>query len=479
MSVRIPTFGQVNILVIGDVILDRYWHGTSSRISPEAPVPVVDINQSEDKPGGAGNVALNLKTLGCHVALSGFLGQDSYGDLLQSKLETSGIECLFQKIEHYQTISKLRVLGQHQQLIRLDFEKSSSFLKPYHLAASIQPALSNAQAIVLSDYAKGCLHHVQDYIQLANTLNIPTFVDPKSNDFSIYRGATVITPNLKEFEAVVGRCANQEDIISKGHRLLEEYNLMALLVTQSENGMTLLEKNKQPLHLATRAREVFDVTGAGDTVISILAAAFAAGESLADAAQLANIAAGIVIQKMGATQVSIPELRRAMQRHQNSGFGVLTEDELMIAIEDAKAHHETIVMTNGCFDILHSGHIQYLEAARKLGHRLLIAVNDDASVQRLKGMHRPINAVDDRMTLLSALRAVDWVVPFAEDTPARLISKIAPDILVKGGDYQVHEIAGADFVQKNGGKVIILPFKNGYSTTKILERATSCDPVSI
>lgn len=470
MSLKIPPFDRINALVVGDVILDRYWHGNTSRISPEAPVPVVHINDMEDKPGGAGNVALNLKSLGCEVSLVSFIGNDAAGQSLESLLSSANIQCFFQQVADYPTISKLRVLGRNQQLIRLDFEKSSDILKSNSLSTHIQQQINQAQVLILSDYAKGSLHHIQEYIRIARAANIPVFVDPKSADFSLYRGATIITPNLKEFEAVAGPCHSQHELETKGQALIQEFDLTALLITQGEQGMTLLQRGQSPLHLPTRSREVYDVTGAGDTVIAILAASFAAGESFANAAALANMAAGIVIRKLGANQVSIPELRRAIQRQQNSDSGVLSEEELKIAVADARAHNETIVMTNGCFDILHAGHVHYLEAAKKLGHRLIVAVNDDNSVRRLKGSSRPINAVEDRMAVLASLRAVDWVLPFSEDTPARLIQLISPDVLVKGGDYQVQQIAGADFVLANGGAVEILEFKAGHSTTTTLEK---------
>lgn len=470
MSITIPEFERTHILVVGDLILDRYWHGSTGRISPEAPVPVVHITDMKERPGGAGNVALNLKSLGCDVSLFSFVGNDREGQTLQRQLQSAGVRCFFVCRDDYPTISKLRVLGRNQQLIRLDFEQSAELLRSHSLLDLLNAHIDGADAMILSDYAKGSLHHARAYIDLANKVGIPVFVDPKSNDFSLYRGATVITPNLKEFEAVVGHCPTPADLVNKGEQLLRDHDLRALLVTQGEHGMTLLHEEIPPLHLPTRAREVYDVTGAGDTVISVLAAATAAGESLASAATMANAAAGIVIRKLGAATVSVPELRRALQRSHDSGFGVLSEEALMVAVADARAHHETVVMTNGCFDILHAGHIQYLEAARSLGQRLIVAVNDDDSVRRLKGSSRPINPLAERMAVLGALRSVDWVVAFSEDTPERLIQRVSPDILVKGGDYRTDEIAGAGHVYAHGGQVKILPFKPGCSTSRVVAR---------
>ncbi len=472
MPVDIPEFSHLKILVVGDIMLDRYWHGQASRISPEAPVPVVHVTELEERPGGAGNVALNLASLGCQVTLLSIVGEDKEATKLQHILEEAGIQCIFHRLEDFPTITKLRVIGRNQQLIRLDFEKTLDALKAQNLLPDFNEHITQSDVLVLSDYAKGVLHHAQAFIAGARLNNVPVLIDPKNDDFNLYRGATLITPNQKEFEVAAGRCADQAELITKGYELMRDCDIGALLVTQGENGMTLLEKENPPLHLPTRAREVYDVTGAGDTVIAVLAAALAAGEDLSSAARLANAAAGIVIRKLGAATVSVPELRRAMQRQQGSEFGVLTEEELMAVIEDARSKGETLVMTNGCFDILHAGHIQYLEAAKELGQRLIVAVNDDDSVRRLKGSPRPINPLVERMSVLAALRVVDWVVAFSEDTPERLITSVTPDVLVKGGDYRIEDIAGAKHVLAKHGQVKILPFKTGCSTSNIIHKAT-------
>jgi D-beta-D-heptose 7-phosphate kinase/D-beta-D-heptose 1-phosphate adenosyltransferase len=470
MRFEIPPFETVRILVVGDVMLDRYWRGGTRRISPEAPVPVVNVQEIEERPGGAGNVALNLSALGCRVSLFSLVGDDNAADILEAKLLAAGVDSRLDRIPGIPTITKLRIIDKNQQLIRLDFEEEFHHIRPQHLFQDFQKELIAADAVILSDYGKGALVAVGDFIRAARKATVPVLVDPKNKDFSIYRGATVITPNLKEFEAVVGPCRTELEIHTKGMALLEEQDLNALLITRGEHGMTLLSREHLPLHLPTRAREVYDVTGAGDTVISLLSAAVAAGEELATAAMLANTGAGIVVQKMGVATVSVPELRRALQRQHASELGVLTEKELLIAVADARAHGETIVMTNGCFDILHPGHVAYLEEAKELGKRLIVAINDDASVSRLKGSDRPINSLEHRMSVLAALRAVDWVVSFSEDTPARLISRVLPDILVKGGDYKPEEIAGADCVMANGGQVKILQFMTGYATREIIKK---------
>lgn len=473
MKIDIPSFEQVRVLVVGDVMLDRYWHGDALRMSPEAPVPVVHINELEERPGGAGNVALNLAALGCQVTLLSIVGNDAQAHTLESQLQQAGVNTVFHYLDGVPTITKLRVIGRNQQLIRLDFEPALDAVKAYNLLPLFRQQITGADILILSDYAKGALHDAQAIIYTAKQAGVPVLIDPKTRDFSLYRGATIVTPNQKEFEAVVGSCATQEELIAKGHGLMRDCDLSALLVTQGEHGMTLLQEGVAPQHLPTRAREVYDVTGAGDTVIAVLAAALAAGETMHQSASLANTAAGIVIRKLGAATVSVPELRRALQRQQGSEFGLLTEEELMVVVEDARAHQEKIVMTNGCFDILHAGHIQYLEQARELGQRLIIAVNDDDSVRRLKGSKRPINSLKERMTVLSALRAVDWVVPFSEDTPERLIKCVTPDVLVKGGDYAPHEVAGGQHVIAHGGVVQILPFRQGCSTSAIIDRVKS------
>jgi D-beta-D-heptose 7-phosphate kinase/D-beta-D-heptose 1-phosphate adenosyltransferase len=324
--------------------------------------------------------------------------------------------------------------------------------------------------MILSDYGKGALVNHQALIALGREHGIPVLADPKGKDFSIYRGATLITPNLSEFEAVVGHCSSEQMLVDKGMALIEELDLEAMLVTRSEQGMTLLRRGEAAMHLPARAREVFDVTGAGDTVISTLATALAAGESLPHAVGLSTLAAGIVIGKLGTAAVSAPELRRAVQREQGSERGVLGMEQLLQAVEDARAHGERIVFTNGCFDIIHAGHVGYLEEARSLGDRLIVAINDDASVSRLKGPGRPINSVERRMAVLAGLGAVDWVISFAEDTPEMLLAEIKPDVLVKGGDYSVDQVVGAPIVQAYGGEVKVLNFVESCSTTAIVEK---------
>ncbi|TDF37312.1 bifunctional D-glycero-beta-D-manno-heptose-7-phosphate kinase/D-glycero-beta-D-manno-heptose 1-phosphate adenylyltransferase HldE [Alteromonadaceae bacterium M269] len=469
---QLVDFSQAKVLVVGDIMLDRYWSGNTGRISPEAPVPVVNIGGSQDRPGGAANVALNLAALGCQVTLMGLTGKDEASESLSEILSSVGIECFFLTYEDFDTITKLRVMSRNQQLIRLDFERSFEELDKTELVAAYKERLVEHSAVVLSDYAKGCLSEVSPLIEAAKSLNIPVIVDPKGQDFSKYAGATLLTPNMSEFELVAGHCVDEQSLVSKAQSLIGQYQLGSLLVTRSEKGMTLLEPEKAEFHLPAKAKEVYDVTGAGDTVIATLAGAFAAGSSLENACVLANAAASIVVGKVGTSTVSYNELATLMSSEQDIGRGVMTEEQLLMAVSEAKKRGETLVMTNGCFDILHAGHVSYLANARKLGHRLIVAVNTDASVTELKGPGRPVNDVERRMSVLAGLASVDWVVPFSEDTPERLISELLPNILVKGGDYAPEDIAGGKQVLANGGEVKVLNFEDGISTTHIIQKLT-------
>lgn len=468
MKVDIPAFDKARVLVVGDIMLDRYWYGPTQRISPEAPVPVVKIQQDEDRPGGAANVALNIASLNGNVTLAGITGEDEASSTLKTHLSAMNIDCQFLQSAAHPTITKLRVLSRNQQLLRLDFEESFAEIDKQPLIEQTKVLVANHDLLLLSDYDKGTLSDVQALIKAANEHNVPVLVDPKGTDFARYRGATLITPNLSEFEAVVGHCKTEAEIVSKGQALLKELDLTAMLVTRSEQGMTLLRHGHEEFHLPTQAREVYDVTGAGDTVIATLALAIAANADFTQASALANIAAGIVVGKLGTSTVSEAELSAELTSGQESGFGVLSEEQLKIAVELAQARGENIIMTNGCFDILHAGHVSYLNTAKTLGSRLIVAVNNDASVTRLKGVGRPVNPVDRRMAVLAGLGAVDWVVPFSEDTPQRLIANILPNTLVKGGDYKVEDIAGGAEVIAAGGDVKVLNFEDGISTTKII-----------
>ena len=468
MKNNLPDFSKANVLVVGDIMLDRYWYGATNRISPEAPVPVVKINALEERPGGAANVAMNVTSLGGEAKLIGLTGIDEPAKILTEQLQQQHVVCDFVAVNSHPTITKLRVLSRNQQLIRLDFEEPFCDVDSVPLLQRIENALPQAKVMVLSDYAKGVLSSVEAIIKMAQQANVPVLIDPKGTDFTRYRGATLLTPNMSEFEAVVGPCHSEEDIELKGHQLIRDYDIKALLVTRSEKGMTLLQIGQPTYHLPTQAKEVFDVTGAGDTVIATLAASLAAGYTLEDSCFLANASAGVVVGKLGTSTVTQVELEDAIRARTDNGFGVMSEEDLLKQVANARQRGEKIVMTNGCFDILHAGHVSYLANARKLGDRLIVAVNSDQSVKQLKGESRPINPLMQRMIVLGALDSVDWVVPFEEQTPQRLIARILPDVLVKGGDYKPDQIAGSKEVIAAGGEVRVLNFEDGCSTTNII-----------
>ena len=468
-----PKFNQAKVLVLGDVMLDRYWFGATNRISPEAPVPVVKVQDIEERAGGAANVAMNIASLNVPVALHGLIGQDDAGNALDKLLNSHNIQNHCVALTTHPTITKLRILSRHQQLLRLDFEEGFHNVESSDLLNKLAQNIQDYGALILSDYGKGTLESVQEMIQIARKANVPVLIDPKGTDFERYRGATLLTPNMSEFEAVVGHCKDDDDIVAKGLKMIADFDLTALLVTRSEKGMTLIRPNQAPYHLPTQAKEVYDVTGAGDTVISVLATAIADGRPFEEACYLANAAAGVVVGKLGTSTVSPVELENAIHQRATTGFGIVSEAELKAIVEEAKKRGEKIVMTNGCFDILHPGHVSYLENARKLGDRLIVAVNTDDSVKRLKGEARPINDLDARMAVLAGLSSVDWVVAFNEDTPQRLIGEILPNLLVKGGDYKPEEIAGAKEVINNGGEVQVLNFENGCSTTNVIKKIQS------
>ncbi|GED22638.1 bifunctional D-glycero-beta-D-manno-heptose-7-phosphate kinase/D-glycero-beta-D-manno-heptose 1-phosphate adenylyltransferase HldE [Halomonas halmophila] len=468
MKLDLTALERSRLLVVGDVMLDRYWHGGTSRISPEAPVPVVRVEDAEDRPGGAANVALNIASLGARAGLAGLVGDDDNADRLTQRLEDADVSTYFARSAQIPTITKLRVMSRNQQLIRLDFEEGLGKVDTQGLAEQVELALPDADLVILSDYGKGTLSDVGGLIERVRRAGKRILVDPKGTDFTRYRGASVITPNLAEFEAVMGPCPDDATLAARGESLRAELGLEALLITRSERGMTLIRDGAEPLHLPTRAREVFDVTGAGDTVIGVLGLALAAGHGFAEAMTLANLAAGLVVAKPGTATLSIAELYTALHGDKLAEFGAIDAAPLCEAVRAAQARGERVVMTNGCFDILHAGHVAYLEHARQLGDRLIVAVNDDASIGRLKGPSRPINPLARRMQVLSGLGAVDWVVPFSEDTPQRLIEAVLPDVLVKGGDYRPEDIAGGDAVRAAGGEVRVLDFEDGVSTTAMI-----------
>ncbi len=468
-DVIFKTINSAKVLVVGDIILDQYIYGETNRISPEAPVPIVRVKNTEERPGGAANVALNVTSLGLNVQLLGITGNDESSTRLENILKQKNVNCHFIRKDNFPTIIKRRVLSRHQQLIRLDYENNLNTIKINGLVEKYIELLESTDVVILSDYAKGGLVEVESLIKHANEKEIPILVDPKSKDFGCYKSANILTPNEKEFEAIVGVCETDDELIEKSKSLREELELDALLVTRGEKGMVLIQKNKPVLHHKSAAHEVFDVTGAGDTVIAVLAASIASNIPLEIATLLANTAAGLVVEKLGTATITTDEINKNLNGEGNL-LAISDKNQALEIINKAKDRGERIIMTNGCFDIIHAGHVRYLSQAKSLGNFLVIAINDDDSVKRLKGSDRPINSLENRVTVLSALANVNLIVPFSEDTPEKLIRFLKPDTLVKGGDYKEEQIAGAKSVRESGGDVVIMPFEEGYSTSHILEK---------
>ncbi|MCI2109557.1 MAG: D-glycero-beta-D-manno-heptose-7-phosphate kinase [Acidaminococcaceae bacterium] len=467
---------QLKIAVIGDVMLDRYFYGEVKRISPEAPVPVNHVKRITSVLGGAGNVAANLAHLGCKVYMGGVTGRDDNRKLLEGKLKEAGINYSgLVPSPKRSTITKLRIIGARQQMVRLDFEEVGDLLNQEgeKLLAWLQKMLkSGLDGIVLSDYAKGVCSQsfCQQVIELAHKHKVPILVDPKGSDWTKYTGCDFITPNVKEMGEAVGKAISNEDSSVQQAAALarDKFKIKNVVVTRSEKGVTLVNKDTVINQSAT-AQEVFDVSGAGDTVAAVLLAAVAAQMPLAQALDISNKAAGIVVSKVGTYPVHREELLQnvlAESRINGTGYRPMSRKEIVSLAKTWRAAGEKIVFTNGCFDILHVGHVTYLEQAAKLGRHLIVGLNSDSSVRKLKGATRPLVHENDRARVLASLGCVDAVVLFTEATPTQLIKGIRPDVLVKGGDYKIEEVAGREYA----GEVKILPFEEGYSTTGLVEK---------
>ena len=459
-----------HVLVFGDIILDRYISGSVDRVSPEAPVPVLKPSNEEIRLGGAANVALNLSSLGSNTTLIGVTGKDESSTQIIDLLKKNNIKKALSKSKH-PTISKLRILASQQQLIRIDNEEEFS-------ETDWQSSLSNYRkyinlkknkVLIISDYEKGTLRNIPLIIREAKKLKKIILVDPKGDDFSKYKSADIITPNFQEFERVVGKVNSEPEITKKGKDLIKSLNLNSLLITRGSEGMTLLDKRNGKVvreDFPTEARDVFDVSGAGDTVIASIAAGLAGGFSLSESIRLANLAAGIVVGKSGTATVNQAELVPYLGLTES----YVSFNEVKVYSKDLHERGKKIVFTNGCFDILHAGHVEYLEAAKELGDKLIVAINTDRSVRKLKGSSRPVNTLAHRAKVLASLQCIDKVVFFDEDTPIKLIKAIRPDVLVKGGDYKLKDIVGHKEVSQSGGSVVTIPLVKGLSTSKIISK---------
>lgn len=470
-------FGGRRVLVVGDIMLDRYLWGQVERISPEAPVPVVRLDRRTQTAGGAANVARNLAGLGLRVQLSGITGDDEGRQALLEALTADGIQTgLLALTQDRATTIKTRIIGNHQQMLRIDEEDTRPLNRREEdaLLATVTSALPGCGALVLSDYAKGVLsaYLCPLLISAARSEGIPVLVDPKGRDFAKYAGASVITPNRAELALVTG--ARRDDVaalLAAGDDLRRQLDLPLLALTLSELGLALID-GAGTRQIPALGREVFDVSGAGDTVIATFAAGLAAGLDTTDTAHLANLAAGVVVGKVGTVPILKEELQTAI-----SGESALEQVAKIMDLDTAKtrvlgwqAAGDRIVFTNGCFDLLHAGHVSYLELARRHGQRLVVGLNSDRSVRALKGPQRPLIGEDDRARVLAALAAVDAVILFDEDTPLNLICALRPQVLAKGADYREEEIVGAAEVRSWGGQVILIPLVEDRSTTRIIRR---------
>lgn len=479
-------FSQSRILCIGDVMLDHFAYCDIERISPEAPVPVLLVRNRRSSLGGAGNVARNIASLGGEAVLVGFLGRDAAADEVRALTRHwSGITNELISSDSRPTTCKTRYIAAHQQIMRVDEEQSHviSALEEKALMAAIDKTIDGVNAVVLSDYGKGVVARktLVRIMRYSRARRIPVFVDPKHEDFHHYRGAACITPNLMELSrAAKMPVATDEDVIGAARKVLRAAQAQAILATRSEKGMMLVEASGVVHIESARAREVFDVSGAGDTVIAVLALAHASGQPLPQAMRLANTAAGIVVGKLGTAAVELDELIVELSREAR-------EDDIGQATIHSAAEAETLTrqwkarglsvgFTNGCFDIVHPGHVSLLAKARLECDRLIVALNSDASVSRLKGPQRPLNTLADRAAVIAALASVDAVISFEDDTPLELITRLKPDVLIKGADYTIETVVGAKEVQEYGGRVALINLVKGHSTTGTISKMSAGAP---
>jgi len=469
-SFDVKDFRKLHVLVVGDLMLDRYWVGDADRVSPEAPVPIVTVSEQEYRPGGAANVALNVVSLGANCTLVGFTGQDEACEQLRQSLSAAGVDCQFIELQDWQTPVKLRVLANSQQMIRLDFEQKPPLVGESERLAlllnRVEKHLKEAQVLILEDYDKGVLQDPQALIAAAKQNAVPVLVDPKAKPLSEYKNSDIVKPNEKEF-ADFSR-VEKKKFPEVARRICGEQDIKNIIITLGGEGMSINDASSSS-HIPARPVDVFDVTGAGDTSAAVMGLGLALGVSVHQLSELANLASSLVIGKLGTAPISAPELESGLKLKM-IGRGVVDKHTLIDMVQEAKESGQRIVFTNGCFDILHAGHVTYLEEAAKLGDRLIVALNKDESVTRLKGLGRPIVKYESRALVMSGLGAVDWVVGFDEDTPERLLEEIRPDVLVKGGDYRDEQVVGGDIVREHGGSVKVLTLVEDLSTSEIVDR---------
>lgn len=474
MLTTLERFSQTRVVCIGDVMLDRFVYGAIDRISPEAPIPVLSVEREKHMPGGAGNVVANLRALGVQTTLVSVVGKDAAGADLSRLLKEAGATPFLTDAADRMTTVKSRFVCGTQQMLRVDREKSHAIDAKTEDAviADIEEAVAACDVVILSDYKKGVLtpRVIPAAIDAAKRAQKPVIVDPKGEDFSRYKGAAILTPNKKELEIASGMIARtDDDVRAAAMKLMMSSGVERILATRGAEGMSLIAADQPPLHIPARVREVFDVSGAGDTVIATLAAGIAAGMDFEAAAKMANIAAGIAVGKSGTATVTPAEIRAEVEKT-SSNRKIKTLIEAMDDVERRRARGHKIVFTNGCFDLLHPGHLSTLRQAKAAGDCLIVGINSDASVKRLKGPTRPVQNQDVRADILSSLEMVDMVIVFDEDTPLRLIGALKPDLLAKGGQYQMEEVVGYDLVTAYGGKILRTDMEEGFSTTNTIAR---------
>lgn len=484
------------ILVIGDIMLDRFVYGDVHRISPESPIPVLSVKRETTMLGGAGNVVSNLSGLGVRAQVVAIVGNDPEAGMIRKLVaERGGDGSAIISAEDRPTIVKTRFLASNQQLLRTDYERNAPVAEGLEnkIITAAEAAAAKADAVIISDYGKGLLTKavIQAVIRAAHKADIPVLVDPKAKDYAIYKGADIVTPNKKELSEAVGLpTENDAEVVAAAQALIRNSGIKSVVATRSQDGMTIMQGAQNPVHLKTEALEVFDVSGAGDTVIATIAAALAAGANLYEAAAIANFAAGVVVGKVGTAPIRKDELMQALARGDKAivkdGHSAVTFDRARQAplaswdeaaeqVARWRARGLKVGFTNGCFDILHAGHVTYLNQARSRCDRLVVGLNCDESVRRLKGEDRPVNDEDARARVLGALGSVDLVVLFGQDqeegdTPLQIIRKLTPDLLVKGADYTVDTVIGADYVISCGGEVWLAPLEEGQSTSGTIRK---------
>ena len=474
---------SAHVLCVGDVMIDRFIYGSIDRISPEAPIPVLLVEREKFMLGGAGNVVANIAALGAKTTLAAVIGSDTSGEDIGKQLKSLDIQAALEVSPERSTTVKSRYICGMQQVLRVDRERAIPVPSAIEdkIIKHITALIPKADAVILSDYKKGLLTDkiVSAAIECARQNGKPVIVDPKGTDFSRYRGAAVITPNRKELETATGmRAGTDDEVRAAALKLIMDCGIETVLATRGKDGMSIITKDAEPVHIPAQVREVYDVSGAGDTVIATFATGLAAGLPVRNAALLANVAAGIVVGKTGTATARLDEIRAALEAEPVTEKTSATQRApKWVTVQDAatqadrlRARGLKVGFTNGCFDLLHPGHLSVLRQARAGCDFLIVAINSDASVKRLKGPQRPVQNQAARADILSALDMVDMVIVFEEDTPLALIKEIKPDVLVKGGQYKLEEVVGYDIVMSYGGKIIRADMEDGFSTTNMIGR---------